>query len=208
MELFEELTDGVVTLRPWTMDDLPALVEACNDETLHYWLPMIPFPYTNKDGREFISHQPERNAEGSGNVGAFDAQTSELLGGCGFRGLEAERTEFGYWVASAERGRGIAPRALILLVRWVVENTVAKRLQLHAVSSGAGWRSAASAATCFPTRCSPTRCSRRARRWARAGPIRPTCSTGSAAREPASGRMHARRGSCCLGSRRSRRQSP
>ncbi|MDX6505840.1 MAG: Acetyltransferase domain [Gaiellaceae bacterium] len=89
---------------------------------------MIPFPYTNKDGREFISHQPERNAEGSGNVGAFDAQTSELLGGCGFRGLEAERTEFGYWVA----GRGIAPRALILLVRWVVENTVAKRLQLHA----------------------------------------------------------------------------
>ena len=79
MELFEELTDGVVTLRPWTMDDLPALVEACNDETLHYWLPMIPFPYTNKDGREFISHQPERNAEGSGNVGAFDAQTSELL---------------------------------------------------------------------------------------------------------------------------------
>src|SRR5438128_11890673 len=82
---------------------------------------MIPFPYTNKDGREFISHQPERNAEGSGNVGAFDAQTSELLGGCGFRGLEAERTEFGYWVASAERGRGIAPRALILLAiqpRW------------------------------------------------------------------------------------------
>jgi len=46
VELFEELTDGVVTLRPWTMDDLPALVEACNDETLHYWLPMIPFPYT------------------------------------------------------------------------------------------------------------------------------------------------------------------
>ena len=169
------------------MDDLPALVEACNDETLHYWLPMIPFPYTNKDGREFISHQPERNAEGSGNVGAFDAQTSELLGGCGFRGLEAERTEFGYWVASAERGRGIAPRALILLVRWVVENTVAKRLQLHAdventasqrvaekagfparASSGAGWRSAASAATWSPTRCWRMRSGERDRARARA----------------------------------------
>jgi len=106
VELFEELTDGVVTLRPWTMDDLPALVEACNDETLHYWLPMIPFPYTNKDGREFISHQPERNAEGSGNVGAFDAQTSELLGGCGFRGLEAERTEFGYWSPARSEAAG------------------------------------------------------------------------------------------------------
>ena len=131
MELFEELTDGVVTLRPWSMDDLPALVEACNDATLHHWLPMIPFPYTDEDGREFISHQPERNAEGSGNVGVFDAQTGALLGGCGFRALEAERTEFGYWVASAQRGRGIAPRALTLLVRWVVENTGARRLQLH-----------------------------------------------------------------------------
>ena len=131
MELFEELTDGVVTLRPWSMDDLPALVAACNDETLHYWLPMFPFPYRDEDGR-FISHQPERNAEGSGNVGVFHAQTGALLGGCGFRGLEAERTEFGYWVASAQRGRGIAPRALTLLVRWVVEHTGAKRLQLHA----------------------------------------------------------------------------
>jgi RimJ/RimL family protein N-acetyltransferase len=132
VELFDELTDGVVALRPWSMDDLPALVDACNDETLHYWLPMIPFPYTDGDGREFISHQPERNTEGSGNVGIFDALTGKLLGGCGFRALEAERTEFGYWVAKAERGRGVASRALTLLLRWVVENTGAKRLQLHA----------------------------------------------------------------------------
>ena len=114
------------------MDDLAALVDACNDETLHHWLPMIPFPYTDEDGREFISHQPERNAEGSGNVGVFDGQTGELFGGCGFSAHEAERTEFGYWVAREERGRGIAPRALLLLARWVVENTGAKRLQLHA----------------------------------------------------------------------------
>jgi len=132
IELFEQLTDGVVTLRPWRMDDVPALVEACNDETLHHWLPMMPFPYREEDGREFIGSQPQRNAEGAGNVGVFDAGTGELLGACGFRGDEAERTEFGYWVASAQRGRGIAPRALTLVTRWVAENTGAKRLQLHA----------------------------------------------------------------------------
>jgi RimJ/RimL family protein N-acetyltransferase len=130
--LFEELTDGVVTLRPWRLDDVPALVEACNDETLHRWLPMIPFPYTEADGNEFISHQPERNAEGAGNVGIFDPQTGELLGACGFRGDEAKRAELGYCVASAQRGRGVAPRALTLLARWVAENTGAGRLQLHA----------------------------------------------------------------------------
>src|SRR5207248_9927652 len=94
VELFEELTDGVVTLGPWTMGRPAGARRGLQRRDAPLWLPMIPFPYTNKDGREFISHQPERNVAGAGNVGAFDAQTSELLGGCGFRGLEAERTEF------------------------------------------------------------------------------------------------------------------
>lgn len=132
VELPEELSDGVVTVRPWRMDDLPALVAACNDETLHRWLPMIPYPYSEEDGREFISHQPERNAEGSGNMGVFDAGTGELLGAVGFRAEHFDRVEFGYWAHLAHRGRGITPRALRLLARWVVEETGAKRLQLHA----------------------------------------------------------------------------
>jgi ribosomal-protein-alanine N-acetyltransferase len=132
VELFEELTDGVVTLRPWRLDDVPALVEACSDPTITRWLPNMPSPYTEADGREFIEEQPKRNAEGSGNVGVFDAQTGGLLGACGFGAERSERFEFGYWVASAHRGRGIAPRALRLIARWVAENTVVGRLQLHA----------------------------------------------------------------------------
>ena len=121
-----------MTLRPWRLNDVPALVDACNDETLHRWLPMMPFPYREEDGREFIGSQPQRNAEGAGNVGVFDAVTGELLGACGFRGDEEGRFEFGYWVARPRRGHGIAPRALMLLARWVAENTGAGRLQLHA----------------------------------------------------------------------------
>ena len=92
----------------------------------------MPSPYTEAAGREFIQSQPARNAEGSGNVGVFDAQTGELLGACGFGAERSERFEFGYWVASAHRGRGIAPRALRLIAGWVAENTDAGRLQLHA----------------------------------------------------------------------------
>ena len=132
IELPDELSDGVVTLRPWRLDDVPALVAACNDPTLTRWLPNMPSPYTAAAGREFIESQPARNAEGSGNVGVFDAQTGELLGACGFGAKPSERYEFGYWVVSAHRGRGIAPRALRLIARWVAENTGAGRLQLHA----------------------------------------------------------------------------
>jgi RimJ/RimL family protein N-acetyltransferase len=127
-----ELSDGVVMLRPWRLDDVPALVAACNDPTLSQWLPSMPSPYTERDGREFVASQPQRNAEGSANVGVFHAETGHLVGACGFRLTEAERAEFGYWVASEHRGKGFAPRALRLLARWVVEEVGAKRLQLHA----------------------------------------------------------------------------
>ena len=132
IELPDELSDGVVALRPWRLDDVPALVATCNDPSLTRWLPNMPSPYTEAAGREFIQSQPARNVEGSGNVGIFDAQTGELLGGCGFGAKPSERFEFGYWVASAHRGRGIAPRALRLIAHWVAENTGAGRLQLHA----------------------------------------------------------------------------
>ncbi len=132
IELPEELTDGVVTLRPWRMDDAPSVAAACNEPSLSQWLPMIPFPYTEEDAREFIGTQPVRNAEGSGNMGVFDAETGELLGACGFRRKDADRVELGYWVAIDHRGRGIAPRALRLLTRWVADALGAKRLQLHA----------------------------------------------------------------------------
>jgi RimJ/RimL family protein N-acetyltransferase len=128
----EELSDGVVTLRAWRMTDLPALVEACNDETLHRWLPMIPYPYPEEVGREFISRQPERNAEGAGSLGVFDSETGELLGSIGFRSEHFGRVELGYWTHREHRGRGITPRALRLISRWAVDELGAQRLQLHA----------------------------------------------------------------------------
>ena len=128
----EELSDGVVTLRPWRLDDLPAMVDACNDPTLHRWLPMIPYPYSEDDGREFIERQPERNAEGAGNLGVFDTASGELLGAIGFRPHHFDVYELGYWTHRDHRGRGITPRALRLLARWAVDELGAKRLQLHA----------------------------------------------------------------------------
>jgi RimJ/RimL family protein N-acetyltransferase len=132
VELPEKLTDGVVTLRPWHVSDARTLAATCNEPSLAQWLPMIPYPYTEANALEFISAQPQRNAEGSGNVGIFDAETGELLGACGFRAKDSERVEFGYWVGLEHRGQGIAPRALRLLTRWVAETLGAKRLQLHA----------------------------------------------------------------------------
>ncbi|HEY6073015.1 MAG TPA: GNAT family N-acetyltransferase, partial [Anaerolineales bacterium] len=44
-----ELRDGDLALRPWTEDDVDAIVEGCNDPEIAYWIPLIPSPYTADD---------------------------------------------------------------------------------------------------------------------------------------------------------------
>jgi RimJ/RimL family protein N-acetyltransferase len=41
-----ELRDGEIEVRPWREDDAPAVYEACQDEEIQYWIPVIPRPYT------------------------------------------------------------------------------------------------------------------------------------------------------------------
>ena len=61
-----------------------------------------------------------------------DRSTGELLGSIGVRFLGDGVAEVGYWIAKEARGRGVATRALVLIVRWVFENDDIARFQLRA----------------------------------------------------------------------------
>ena len=49
-----ELRDGDLVLRPWTEDDVDAIVAGCNDPDVARWIPTIPHPYTEADALAFI----------------------------------------------------------------------------------------------------------------------------------------------------------
>ena len=49
-----ELRDGDLVLRPWTEDDVDAMVTGCNDQDVARWIPTIPSPYTRDDALAFI----------------------------------------------------------------------------------------------------------------------------------------------------------
>ena len=50
---------------------------------------------------------------------------------------DVHRAEIGYWVAPAERGRGVAGRALALLSAWAVTDGGFARLDLQAALANA-----------------------------------------------------------------------
>ena len=130
------LADGVLTLRPWDAEDVPAITAACRDAEIARWLDQIPQPYTESDARAYAERMQEGWAGGTMAALAFtDAETGEVLGSVGIHVVDATHgvVEIGYWTAPAARGRGAATRATRLVARWALETLDAQRVQLRAV---------------------------------------------------------------------------
>jgi len=122
-----ELRDGVVLLRPWLEEDVPALVDACNDAEITRWIPVIPTPYTEEDACAFVRREVEGSPEYSFAVTAGEA----LAGAIGMRAnAHGYRARIGYWVAAWARGQGVATRALRCLSRWAFDELGLQRLEL------------------------------------------------------------------------------
>ena len=45
---------AISCLRPWTEDDVDAMVAGCNDPDVAWWIPTIPSPYSETDALAFI----------------------------------------------------------------------------------------------------------------------------------------------------------
>lgn len=119
-----ELQDGIVRLRPFTHEDVPAITAACQDPDIARWIP-IPTPYTEKDARAYVDGVPDTRA-------IVDATSGELLGSIGWRIVDQGNFQIGYWVKREARGRGAATHALSLLSRWALSELGKRRVQLLA----------------------------------------------------------------------------
>ncbi len=126
------LTDGVVSLRQFSAEDVPAIVAACQDPEIRRWIPMIPVPYTEADARRYVLMTLQAwHDGGSFEFAIVDAADDHLLGSIGLhRGPNTRRDAIGYWVAPASRRQGVASRAVRLAVTWGFEHLAIERLAL------------------------------------------------------------------------------
>ena len=129
------LSDGVVSLRPWTLDDVPAIAAMCDETEIARWIHQIPSPYTERDAREYVL---AAQAAWRDRTGAFFAvverETGELAGSISIHVIdpEAANVEVGYLTGAPARGLGLTTRALKLVSRWALNDVGAKRVQLRA----------------------------------------------------------------------------
>lgn len=128
------LTDGVVSLRPWSSDDAWFMAEANADPDIQRYNGSLdrfgyPGPPMSTSDAERVIAQWTSSWEAFAATGtpgpgvAFaivDSTTGELLGCCGLDDWsEIDVVQFGYWIGPRARGRGSATRVATILTRWL-----------------------------------------------------------------------------------------
>jgi [ribosomal protein S5]-alanine N-acetyltransferase len=134
-----------VLLRPWEIDDAPALVAAYEDTAIQRW---NKWRVDDEDeARQIIERwQHAWTAE----TGACWAVTRDLglLGRMALisMALRGGRAECAYWVVASARGAGVATSALAAMTRWASCDAGFHRLELrHSVANTASCRVATKA---------------------------------------------------------------
>ena len=128
----ERLTADGVVLRPLREDDIPAIVEACQDAEMVRWT-SIPHPYADQHARDFLSFAAAGWANDSQAIFAIaDPVSDAYLGVMDLRLHPDESAEVGYHVAPWARGRGVGRAGLRLLCGWGLDVLGLQRIEWQA----------------------------------------------------------------------------
>jgi RimJ/RimL family protein N-acetyltransferase len=126
------LGNGDVGLRPWRPQDVPAIVAACQDPEIPKWT-LVPSPYSEDDARLWLAAQAAARRGGRRVELAIVDPADRLLGSIAIaRSIDGRAGEVGYWIARDARRRGVATRAVRLLVGWAFRELGLERIELLA----------------------------------------------------------------------------
>jgi RimJ/RimL family protein N-acetyltransferase len=118
-----------IVLRPWRLEDVPAVTAACQDAEIARWLAFVPQPYTEEDARFYI-----RDCLAAGDdrtpFAIADAATGEVIGSIEMRINRMLTGHIGYWLVAQARGRGLTAEALLALSRWGFDELGLGRVEL------------------------------------------------------------------------------
>ena len=116
------LSDGTVTLRAPSEDDIDGSVEQCQDPLSQRWT-TVPVPYTREDAKTYLRHVIpdgwEADREWGFVVEAPDANGAlRFAGSISLRNKDHGRAEIAYGAHPWVRGRGVMEPAVRLLLDW------------------------------------------------------------------------------------------
>lgn len=107
-----------LTLRPYALSDIPALIPLIGAREVAATTLRIPHPYTDADARDFIAASQDPASNNEFRLGIVIRESNTLCGGVGLR-IEPDhrRAELGYWIGVPHWGNGYATEAAAAMVK-------------------------------------------------------------------------------------------
>ena len=135
MSLSTNLTDGVVTLRPFRMEDADELYAAARESLsdLKPWMSWAHDDYSMEEARSFIAITRARWEENTLFAFAItDAGTESVLGGISLSHIHPvyHLCNVGYWVRTSRHGEGIVGHATKLATHFGFEHVGLVRAEI------------------------------------------------------------------------------
>jgi RimJ/RimL family protein N-acetyltransferase len=128
------LSDGIVSLRHFTLADVAEVTRACQDPEIVRWTASIPTPYTEPDAQGWIARHSELwNSGVTAQFAIVDATDGAFIGNIYVivAPFMLGRAAVGYWVAEWARARGVATRALLIASKWAIDSLDPRELYLE-----------------------------------------------------------------------------
>ncbi len=140
--MIEELTDGVLILRRYCLEDAADLFDAATESRAEVfpWMPWCHSAYDIQTARAWIGSQMLAWADHRAFEFCVRTMDGAFVGGGGINNLMQEYpvANLGYWVRTRATGRGHATRAARLLARFAVEHVGLQRVEIVVAAGNAG----------------------------------------------------------------------
>ena len=128
------LLEAGITIRPYRVEDAPALYEAAiaSVEEIRPFMPWCHEGLTVEQARAWIEDHVTAFESRMAFEFVIMAADGSVLGSCGVNQIDEvkHRGNLGYWVRTSATGRGVATAAIQQVVRWVFENTNLDKLEV------------------------------------------------------------------------------
>jgi [ribosomal protein S5]-alanine N-acetyltransferase len=131
-----------VLLRPWSLGDAQAVMDAFQDEAIQRW--HVQRADSLAEAREWITGWRDGwAAETAAQWAVVEADSDALLGRAALKHLKFSdgTADVAYWTVPAARGKGVCPRAVDAMASWAFGVAGFHRLDLeHAIANAASCR--------------------------------------------------------------------
>ena len=119
-------------LRPWKMSDKSSLVKYINNKKIARNLATLPYPYTLKDARKWLTKTiKEPKKKKIQNIHFAIEINNEAVGSIGLHKIHDRKAEVGYWLAEKYWGQGIMTEALKIITKYGFNKLKLVRIFAH-----------------------------------------------------------------------------